>query len=131
MAVADFRGHANLVVFFSHGQTCAACRALAQVFVANEDRLRELDTEVLVVLPGLAQGQEHRSVGIHKLADPRGVLRRQYAELVQSGLHDTMLFVLDRYTTPYVAWVGREPDAEALYPEALEWLEYVELQCPE
>jgi hypothetical protein len=42
-----------------------------------------------------------------------------------------LFFVLDRYGAPYAATVANEPGDEDLHTELLEWLDYIELQCPE
>jgi peroxiredoxin Q/BCP len=131
LGVADFRGRSDLVVFFSPREVYAGCRALVHAFAANADRLQELDTVMLVVVPGSVKSKETWFSKVRALVDVEGELWRQYSELVSVGEDEMMLFVLDRYTAPYAAWVGREPDAGAMYRETVEWLEYVELQCPE
>jgi hypothetical protein len=42
-----------------------------------------------------------------------------------------MLFVLDRYGAPYAALTGPELDDPGLQQEVLEWLAFIEVQCPE
>jgi hypothetical protein len=42
-----------------------------------------------------------------------------------------MVFVIDRYGAPYAAVVGADPADPGLHAELLEWLSFIELQCPE
>jgi hypothetical protein len=72
------------------------------------------------------------------LADQEGIARARYADLVGVGPEapgsdhsPIMLFVLDRYGAPYAATVLDEPDDPELQVDLLEWLDFIEIQCPE
>jgi hypothetical protein len=44
---------------------------------------------------------------------------------------NNVVFIIDRYGAPYTALVGAEPGDPALHREILEWIGFIEMQCPE
>lgn len=132
LSPATFRGQSNLLLFLAHDPGCAACRQTLTAFANRRDDLRQLETTVLVVWPGTVSPKPAASTGWYEAADPRGELRRRLAGLLAFDTAEKpLLFVLDRYGVPYVAWVT-EPLPEVDLPrETLAWLEYIALQCPE
>jgi len=90
----------------------------------------------LVVVPTpvaeLAVAETAEAYPFPLLADPEGTTRRAYAALLPGEPDEgAMVFVLDRYGAPYAALICPEPDDPALPREVLEWLGFIELQCPE
>jgi hypothetical protein len=129
LAVADFRGISNLVVFFAHGWSCAACRELLRRFSVEH---LWLDAQVLAVVPILKESPPEKLAGVPALIDPGGVLHRKYATLIEFEFPgELMLFVLDSYNAPVRAWVGEEADELDLVQKAKEALDYIVIQCPE
>ena len=60
------------------------------------------------------------------------MLRRRYADLLGADpAKDAMLFVIDRHGGIYAGTILDEPDRPELHDEALDWLEFIEVQCPE
>ena len=134
IALADYRGRSNLVLFFAHGLDCAPCRAALVAFAAHSADYRARAAEVLVVSPTMMdETLPATHVGPPVLSDPAGEVRRAYAALLPNGTGDdqVLLFVLDRYGAPYAALACPEADAPTLQQEVLEWLAFIEVQCPE
>lgn len=130
--VADFRGRANLVVFFPHGAGCVECGRITSELAAGRSDFQALDTETIVVLPSTPSPLGGNPKGLHLLADPEGALRRRYAALIEFDTNTAvMLFVLDKHGVPYASWVGEEPHEPDICREALTWLEFISIQCPE
>ncbi len=136
-ALDDNRGWGNLVLFFAHGKECPACQAALQEFAARRLEYGAVDAQVVPILPQTAAEIAGMPYPFPVVADPQGTARRQYAELV--GVDGTaaeadgpvLFFVLDRYGAAYAAAVLHEPEDPELQPELLEWLDFIELQCPE
>jgi len=136
VALSDDRGRLNLVLVFLPGLDGPGCRAALQNFA---DRYREYQAsaaQVLVVVSGpAAQGalEEATAYPFPVLADPEGEARRAYIALLPAPVGDDqpVVFILDRYRAPYVAWTGSQPDDPALQDEFLDWLDFMEFQCPE
>ena len=55
IAIKDFRGEKNVVIVFTEGfykKLCPFCKTQTSRLIANYDKFKELDTEILVVYPG-------------------------------------------------------------------------------
>jgi len=136
VALSDDRGRKNLVLVFLPGLDGPGCRAALQNFA---DRYREYQAgaaQVLVVVSSPAAQralEEGAAYPFPVLADLEGDVRRAYTALlpVPVGDDQPVVFILDRYRAPYVAWTGPEPDDPALQDEFLDWLDFMEFQCPE
>lgn len=134
IALADYRGRANLVLLFAHGADCSACQQAVEGFATHREAYRAQGAEVLVVFPATTAEPSIPSLdgGLQALLDPKGEARQAYAALLpEASPEDVLLFVLDRYGAPYAAVACPEPDEAALRPEVLEWLAFIEVQCPE
>jgi peroxiredoxin Q/BCP len=134
ISLADYRGRSNLVLFFAHGTDCTACCTALAAFAAHRAEYRAQATEVLVVAPVPTDATPKPSyLEFLVLSDATGEVRRAYAALLPNGIGDdeVLLFVLDRYGAPYAALACPEADDPALQREVLEWLAFIEMQCPE
>jgi peroxiredoxin len=139
VALDDYRGRDNLVVFFAHSTGCPDCAAALGSFASRMPAYNRQEGVILAIFPDPVE--EIRVSGLSDLpfpllADTGGEVRRIYAALMAESLvddGDVLLFVLDRYGAPYAALVGSESGigAEGFHHETLKWLEYIELQCPE
>lgn len=139
VALDDYRGRDNLVLFFAHSVGCLDCAAALRSFASRMPAYNKQESVILAIIPDPVE--EIRNSGLLELpfpllADPGGAARRKYAGLMAESLvedGDVLLFVLDRYGAPYAALVGDELGigAEGFHRETLKWLEYIELQCPE
>jgi peroxiredoxin len=142
VCLSSYRASCCLVLAFIHSLDCPLCRDLLQGFVSHSDRYRREDALVLAVLPltqgeaaaSLASRPELRHPQIVYLADPHGQARRKYTDLVDASLiapSDAALFILDSYGAPYAALAGPELDSPDVQYEALSWLSFIGMQCPE
>ncbi len=134
----DQRGWGNLVLFFAHDRSCPICQAALQEFAARRIEYGAVEAKVVPILPSSAAQVAALTYPFPVLADPDGIARARYAGLVgmeersAGSAHDpVMFFVLDRYGAPYAAGVLDEPDDPDLQAELLEWLDFIEIQCPE
>jgi peroxiredoxin len=133
VSLADYRGRSNLVLFFAHGMDCAACRSTLAAFVTHAAEYGAQTAEVLVISPVTTdEAPAPFDTGFPVLSDPAGEVRHAYAALVPNGaVDDVLLFVLDRYGAPYAATACPEADDPAIHREALGWLAFIEMECPE
>ena len=134
----DQRGWGNLVLFFGHDRTCSRCQAALQEFAARRIEYGAVEAKIVPVLPNTGAQVAALTYPFPVLADPDGAVRARYGELVgvesfgSRSSHDpVMFFVLDRYGAPYAATVLDEPDDPELQLGLLEWLDFIEIQCPE
>lgn len=138
VALDDFRGQENLVLFFLHSAGCTDCQAALEGFAARQKEYRLQEAVVLTIFPETMErlGREPalREFPFPVLSDPRGETRRQYAGLMAEhlvGAEDHLLFVLDQYGAPYAALVEKAFTDPAFHQDVLRWLAYVSIQCPE
>jgi peroxiredoxin len=128
----DYRGWGNVVLFFSHGLDCAACRAALGDFAAHRAAYGAQEAKIVPVIPGSQSDLTEMVYPFALLSDPRGIVRQKYADLlgVEPEKH-AMVFVLDRYGAPYAGSALLEADDPELQAGVLEWLDFIEIQCPE
>ncbi len=133
VTLADYRGQFNLVLFFAHGIDCAGCRVAVENFIAHGAGYRAEASQVLVIAPAGADRAPASSIPeVIVLTDPGGQARRTYAALLpDSSAGHVLLFVLDRYGAPYAALACSEAGDAAIQQQVLEWLAFIEMECPE
>ena len=138
VALSDYRGRANLVIVFLDGVDTGARRQAVDAFRQRQKSYRAEDAQVLAIAegppgegPGPPGGPDEAFPLL--LADPDGSVRRQYAALLpeepQAG--QALVFVLDRFGAPHVAYASRQPADPELHKKVLSWLLGIELECPE
>jgi len=136
VVLSDYRGRKNLVLFFLVELDCSWCRAALQNFADRQREYQERVAQVLVVVSGPAAQlalEEAEAYPSPVLADPEGTARQAYAAILPAPVRDNepLVFVLDRYGAPYAALICPEPGDPTLQREILEWLDFIEFQCPE
>jgi len=135
MCLQQRRGWSNLVLVFAHGVLCSACREGLAGLAEQYKCISDLDTEIWVIFqdaPDTLAGDTFVSnLPFPVLSDEGHTIHGLYASPLFNATPDSvMVFVLDRFGAPYVAWVGAE--LEPQISKALEdWLNYIEIQCPE
>ena len=115
---------------------CSTCQALLRDFAARHSEYRSEDAEVVAFVPELrstaAELQASLGLPFPLLADSENKVRRSYLELMPDRSEvSNVVFVIDRYGAPYAAVVGSKPGDPAVHEEILEWLGFIEIQCPE
>ncbi len=119
----------NVVLFFHHGVDCAACLAALQELATHVDAFSQEETTVLAVGPD--QPTEN-----HQLADQPGhpfpLLSDPTGQTVaQQGLAIPSLFIADRWGEIWAAWAGGADHRLPSGQDILQWLEFIQAQCPE
>lgn len=132
---SDYYGRRNLVLLFLPGLEHLKCRTALENFAAYRQEYEEKAAQVLVIFSGptaKAALEEGQAYPFPLLADPDGSVTQAYAALLPFPVgEEPMVFVLDRYRGSVVAFVGPELDKPAIHQEILEWLAFIEIQCPE
>lgn len=130
VCLSDFRGHNSLLVYIVRS---AGTHYTLDELVSRQEEVRLAGAKLLVIAPSRVEDLP----GEPWLADPGGSTCAAYASLMAPGLvkpDDDMLFVLDEFGGVYAAMLGAETaqdgDRSAL-AQALSWLEFISIQCPE
>jgi len=122
-------------------------------FAGRQGDYRESDAAVLAVVPepieAISTDSFYRDLPFDVVSDENSIVRRSFSRLMDESMtidEDTMLFVLDSYAAPYAALIGPElvPEIipatgreaslsreDELHYEAIKWLEFIGIQCPE
>lgn len=132
--LSQYRSRYNLVVYFPVALE-TGLRAIPSFTARLNDYWAE-SAKVLVIFPD--QGDQTTILAkagdfpFPLLVDKANSARQSYLNLLPDGINTgSVLFILDRYGSPYAALVGEDPDTDNLQDQILEWLEFIELQCPE
>ncbi len=130
LSLAAFRQRRNLVIVLLGGQLSPREEAFLRALVQEEPAIRGETAELLLVTtapPEGAQALSHR-LGRPLWTDPKAALHRALlgGETPDTGLG---VLVVDRYGEIYA--VHRPGDGPPRVEEILEWLRFIELQCPE
>jgi peroxiredoxin len=123
----DYRQRRNLVVFFHHGVTCAACRHIVQALARHVAAFREQQAAVLAIGPdsgdrvqGLFTELGH---AFPLLSDPEGHATKR------AGFLAPALVVADRWGEIWAAWEGGADHALPRVDELEEWLTIIQCDC--
>jgi hypothetical protein len=135
LSLEQLRGRRQVALFLAHGPDCLACFGYARQLAATADALGESDALPLIVVRGEVDGATAWRHGIDNrvaiLADPDG--RWKHAVATHVGLRpgDAILLLLDRFGAPRAGSAGEEAGALIDPPEAVDWLRFLALECPE
>jgi peroxiredoxin len=143
VALSDFRGRQNLVLYFAPAKgSDARITHDLDAFIRREPDYRFHGTQVLAFLPddpqlmgGLASAlldREKSSLLI--LLDPSSATRKEYAALLDASLvsdQDSLLYILDQFGAPYAAQAAGLWDQFDRHSEILDWLDFIGMLCPE
>jgi peroxiredoxin len=119
----------NVVLFFHHGVGCAACRGALQELATHMDAFSQEETAVLAVGPDqLAENKQLADQIGHPfpfLSDPTG------QTVIQQGLATPSLVIADRWGEIWAAWAVGTDHRLPSSQDILQWLVFIESQCPE
>lgn len=133
--LSDCRGRANLVVVLAGARGSRPRLELLRQLASRHAAILEQETQVMAVLccpREQAQAIKARAqLPFIVLADSDGAVHRSLGAFDHSGLPRLAVYVTDRYGEVFAAWRTATGDASPTAQEILEWLEFVNRQCPE
>lgn len=123
----NYRQRRNLVIFFHHGVTCAACRHILQDFARHIAVFQEQQAAVLAIGPDQSNQAQDLSAELGHafplLNDPEG------RTVARAGFLVPALVVADRWGEIWAAWEGGEDHALPQVDELEEWLTIIQCDC--
>ena len=143
VSLQDYYEKSSLALLFLHeadslGKACPACWETLRGFAAHREAYRLQGADILAVVRDdyklSAMDAYPDDLPFPLLSDPAGRVRQKYAAMMAAELAPEsycMAFLLDPYGAPYAAYGAAELDRVALHEEALSWLQYISVQCPE
>lgn len=133
--LSDCRGRANLVVVLAGARGSQPRVELLRQLASRHADILEQETQVMAVLccpREQAQAIKARAqLPFVVLADSDGAVHRSLGALDRSGVPRRAVYVTDRYGEVFAAWRTFAGDASPTAQEILDWLEFINRQCPE
>jgi peroxiredoxin len=137
VCLRDYYEDCNQVLVFTQGFG-EENRAGLDEFSARLDEYMTSEAKILAVLTDSLDASEavepSQNLPFPLLFDEKKTVRTAYAGLMDVSLvndEDSMIFVLDRYSAPYAAWIGKDFSDPTIHKEVQNWLAYIGIQCPE
>jgi peroxiredoxin len=119
----------NVLLVLHHGRNCAACEAFLQTLAEHLETYRQEETVVLAIGPDEpAENQQMAARLGHPfpfLSDPAGRV------VAQQGLVHPSLVIADRWGDIWAAWLGGAAHQFPSEQDIVQWLSFIEIQCPE
>jgi peroxiredoxin len=133
--IADYRGRANLVLVLAGARGSEPDLELLTQLAARQSTVLEEEAQVIAVLycaREQAQAIQSRAqFPFVVLADSEGAVHRSLGALDSQGSPCLAVYVTDRYAEVFAAWRTLRGDAAPTAQDIVEWLEFVNEQCPE
>lgn len=130
--LSSYRGRRNLVLVLVGDAGCEGCRELLRALAGAYPEMQQEHAEVVAVLRGsLGQAKEvarAERLSYPVLADEDGLAHAAYG--LPDATTDGAVFISDRYGEVFAVYDLSEtphPSADAI----LEWLRFIQVQCPE
>lgn len=133
--LSDYRGRANLVLVLAGAQGTGPKLDLLSQLSSRHSEILEQEAQVIAVLYcAREQAQAVKSRGhlpFAVLADSEGLVHRSLGALDGNGHPRLAVYVTDRYAEVFAAWRTAQGDIVPSPQDILEWLDFVNRQCPE
>jgi peroxiredoxin len=131
--ISDYRGRRNLVVFLTDQRP-----ETEHLLTALGNSYREIqnqDAQVLVIVPAsgraTAKNRDRLKLPFPVLSDPNRLVQRQLGAFDAQNHDAAAVYVTDRFGEVFGVYRIRDQQALPSVEEILDWLEFVNAQCPE
>lgn len=133
--LSDYGGRRNLVLVFGGDSENGSWLGLLSDVAHRYSEFVEEQAEVLAVLAGTQAHAElilkQQQLPFLLLVDPGGEVHRSVGAVEKGSRPATAVYVTDRYGEVFAAFRGLDKQAMPKAGEILEWLEFINMQCPE
>ena len=130
---AAFRLRKHLVLLFLHDVTCGTCQRVLQAMARSYAEVQKDNAEVLAIIGGdvLAATAFHHTqqIPFRFLFDADD--HAASLCLADIGVFRPAILLVDRYGAIWKELVPKEKDGDIEVQETLEWLAFMDVQCPE
>lgn len=129
--LSDFKGRNNLVLILTGGPENGLLDAVAQAY----SEVQQMEGRGIVILKcereEAIRGRVSRHWPFDVAVDMAGALHRELGAEDRMGVTGTAVYITDRWAEVFFAsrTTGEEPEPEI--KELLDWLAFIDHQCPE
>lgn len=135
VALYDYRGRSNLVLYFAGRERDSADHHLLRALTKRCGEITEADSEVIVVLAEpVAQADEFRRkmhVPFPVLSDLDMKVHNMAGASGAQAVPAPALYITDRFLEVFAVWRTDAGDRLPDVSDVLSWLNYLDSQCPE
>ena len=135
ISLSDYRGRSNLVLVFAGGGDAIPDRKCLAEIAADYARFQEEQAQVLAILQ-CARGKaalikQQANLPFPVLVDEDGRIHRPAGAVDVQGHPATAIYVTDRFGEVFAVYRAAEGQAIPSAREIVEWLTFINSQCPE
>ena len=131
--LSDYRGRSNLVLIFADDQWETA--QLLLNMASQYAQIRNEEAEILAVVQSsreqAARMKEQLTLSYPVMADEDGRVHRELGAIDPQGRAAAAVYVTDRFGEVFGVYRTREGQPLPTVADILDWLEFVNSQCPE
>ncbi len=130
--LSDYRGRSNLVLIFTDDRT--ETRQLLVDMAGQYAQIKDEQAQVLAVLKSRQQAsgaKQELQLPYPVLADDDGRAHRRAGAVDLQGHNSAAVYVTDRFGEVFGVYRTRDGQSLPTVAEILDWLEFVNSQCPE
>lgn len=135
VSMVEYRQKKNVVLAFAGDKDCDHCRVLLRSLAAGHREIRAQDAEVLAVIAGslddARQVKARDRLPYTVVADEGGRVHREVGALGEGETPVVTVLVADRFGEVYSTYRESKHQALPTVGEIVDWLQFIELQCPE
>lgn len=135
VALYDYRGRSNLVLYFAGRIKDHGDRPLLSALAKHYREIAETDSEVVVLLSeSVAQADQFRRkmhFPFPVLSDPDMKVHNMAGASGAQAVPAAAMYITDRFLEVFAVWRTGTGDALPDISEVLSWLNYLDSQCPE
>jgi peroxiredoxin len=135
--ISDFRGRKNIVLVFSGRESTGRGQELIRALGARYGEIQEETAEIVLVVAGpideARRLESDAQLPFPILADEHNKLHRAIGAVEIGEDHDepvAAVCIADRYGDVYFAQLCSDAACSSA-EDILDWLEFIEIQCPE
>ncbi len=132
---SKYRGRRNLVLAFVDGTGCDPCRGWLSNMAGDYEEVLRHEAQVLVVVHGslddAGEVKRANNLPFPVLADVDGAVHRRVGAVTPGGQPAMAVYVVDRFGEIFNVSRTGEGDTVPAPEEVLDWLQFIEIQCPE
>lgn len=133
--ISDYRGRRNLILIFTGTGDCETVRRLLRQFSEIYSEFISEEAQVLAVVRGPSNRAEQLersdALSFPVLADEDGHAHLRVGVLVPDQNCTIVVFVVDRYGETRHVFRAEESRVGLTPRGALDWIRYINLECPE
>jgi len=132
---SDFRNRKNLIVVLASGYTAPDLSRLWQDFALEKDQFEFQSTQIIFILPGSADELKHLPIPedfpFWVVSDESNEIFGSGEEWIDSSPAQLTILVADRFGEIFQVFQCSKMENCPTVNELLDWVAYIELECPE